>query len=118
MANEISLSINLTSDKGGASATGTLSLTQDMAGDNFIHNVQTIGTANEAVTLGDVAPGGWQFFKNLDTVNYVEIFLDNANAQLVARLLPGEAAVFKPAAGVYGRANTAACNVLVLVVEL
>jgi hypothetical protein len=118
MANEISVGLSLTVNKNGASATVTEALSETMTGDNFINNVQAVGTSNEALVFGDVSAGGWVVCKNLDPTNYVEIFLDASNAQCVAKLLPGEACKFKPNAAVYARANTGACNVQVLSTEL
>lgn len=119
MANEISLSLSLTAQKNAAVVTGTYSGTMTMAGDQFIGNVQIVGTSNEALVLGDVSTMGWIMVKNLDATNYVEVFLDSGNTQLVAKLLAGEPCLFKPGAvSVYARANTAACNCLVVAIEL
>ena len=118
MANEIALSVNLSAQKGGVNTAAALSITQDMAGDQMIQNVQIVGTSNEALLVGDVTATGWQLIKNLDTANYVEIFLDSGNTNLVSKLLAGEFTLIKPGAAVYARANTAACNCLVVAIEL
>jgi hypothetical protein len=123
MANEIQVSLSLTVSKNGASATASESITQTMSGDQFLNSVQIIGTSNEVLNFGDVTAGGWVVCKNLDATNYVEIFLDSGNAQLVAKLLPGasgagEACKFKPGAAVYARANTAPVNLQVFTCEL
>lgn len=119
MANEIQVSLTLTVSKNGATATATFNLTETMAGDQFISNVQIVGTSNEALVVGDVTTVGWVVCKNLDATNYVEIFLDNSNAQLVAKLLPGQATIFKPGTTtLFARANTSSVNTQVFLVEL
>jgi hypothetical protein len=119
MANEIQINLSLNASKNGAQVAGSTLLSIDMSGDQFISNVQIIGTSNEALVVGDVTTVGFVSVKNLDTTNYLEVFLDNANAQLVAKLLPGEACLFKPGTvTLYARANTAACNAQVILIEL
>lgn len=119
MANEIQVSLTISVEKNGASARGNISLSIDQTGDQFISNVQIIGTSNEALTLSDVSTIGWVYVKNLDAANYVEVFLDSGNTQLVSKLLAGEATLFKPGTtSIYARANTAACNIQVLAAEL
>ncbi len=119
MANEISLSLSLSASKNAAAVSVTYSGTMTMTGDQFISNVQIVGTSNEALVVGDVSTLGWIVCKNLDATNYVEIFLDASNTQLVAKLLPGEPCLFKPGSvTVYARANTGSCNVQVTALEL
>lgn len=119
MANEIQLALSLNVSKNGASAKGDINLVIDMAGDQFINNIQIVGTSNEALAAGDVSTIGWAYVKNLDATNYIEVFLDSGSTQLISKLLPGEATLFKPGTtSIYARANTAACNAQVLLVEL
>ncbi len=122
MADEIQLSLSISCSKNGASinASGNMSIT--MAGDQFISNIQIVGTSNEALQVGDVSTTGYVYVKNLDSTNYVEVFLDNANTYLVAKLFPGEFTLYKPggtgAANLFARANTGACNCQVIALEL
>lgn len=119
MANEITVAVSITCTKNGATVTGTASNTITMAGEQFISNVQAVGTSNEALVVGDVSTVGWVFCKNLDATNYVEVSLDNAQADIIATLLPGEAALFKPGTTtLYAKANTAGCNLQVVLIEL
>lgn len=119
MANEISLSVSLTCTKNGATVTGSGSNTITMAGDQFLSNVQIVGTTSEAVVVGDVSTVGFVFCKNLDATNYVEVSLDNSQVNLVAKLLPGECCLFKPGTGtLFAKANTATCNLQVVLLEL
>ncbi len=118
MANEIQLACSLNVSKNGATATGTYSGTITMAGDNLISNVQSVGTSNEAILLGDVtATGMCIFLKNIDVTNYVEIFSDSGNLNLISKLTPGMPCVLFPNAAIYARANTGACNLVVVACE-
>ena len=119
MANEITVQVTLSATKSGATVTGTCQLSENMAGGQFISNVQIVGTSNEALTLGDVSTIGYVFCKNLDEVNYIEVSLDTAQAQLVAKLLPGECCLFKPGTiTLYAKANTDPVNLQVVALEL
>lgn len=119
-AGTVTVSLTFQASKDGTQVTGSYSSgSLTMAGTELIGNTQSVGTSNEALVLGDLSTVGFVFCKNLSDANYVEIFLDNSNAQLVARLLPGEACLFKPnTSTLYGRANTAACSVFVAAAEL
>jgi hypothetical protein len=115
MANEITYAVSIAASKGGASiSSGTLSDTIDMAGTDMGTVTQAIGTSNEALdTPDDVTGAGHVVIKNLDATNYVEIFSDNGNANLMSKLGPGEACSFRSVTttSLYGRANTAACQI-------
>ncbi len=86
----------------------------------MLTNVQAIGTAAEAISFVDVSNAGFVLFKNLDTTNYVEIGLDSAvTAQVFLKLLAGEFSLIKAKTlTMYAKANTGACNLLVVAVEL
>ena len=120
MANEISVSASLSVSKGGASisATGTVSFT--MSGDQMLSNVQIIGTAAEAITVGDVATIGYVFLKNMDATNFVEVALDSGvSTQKIAKILAGGIALFPAStATLYAKADTANVNLLVGITEL
>lgn len=119
MANEISISATLSASKNGATVTGSGSISISMSGDQFISNVQIVGTSDEeALVVGDVTPTGWFMLKNLDSTNYVVISLDDAGANIVATLLAGEFCVCKPGANLYAKANTAPVNLQVIATEL
>jgi hypothetical protein len=119
MANEISISLSLSVSKNGATASASNAIQITMSGNNFINNVQTVGTSNEAILVGDVAGGGFVYCKNTDATNYIEISLDNAQAQVVAKLLPGEFCIFKPETDtLYAKANTGPVNLQVIAMDL
>ena len=123
MANEITLSVNLTAAKNGATVTGTVSQVSTMAGDQMISNVQVIGTASEAIVVGDVTTAGYVFFKNLDATNFVSISVlaTAVAATCFAKLLPGDVTIIK-AQGVSPTltaiADTGAVNLQVIAIEL
>lgn len=121
MANTIRLQSTLTYKNSG----GTVSLGGDFtvtqSGTHFTAEVQDIGITAEALDVGaDIGTIGFLLIKNLDATNYVEIGSDNAVANNVALILPGQAVPIKPKSGVtlYGKANTAPVQVEFLAIEL
>jgi hypothetical protein len=115
---QVSTSFSVTKD--GVTVSGSYnSGNLTMAGTEFVGNAQTIGTASEALVLGDITTIGFVMVKNLDPTNFVQISLDNSQVNLVAKLLPGEATIFKPGTTtLYGKADTAACSCFVGAAEL
>lgn len=61
----------------------------DMSGTECVHNIQSIGTTEEALALGDLASCGWAIFKNLDTTNFVSLRPGTGDDNFV-KILPGE----------------------------
>lgn len=121
MANEISVSGRLSFVK-GSSAGELISglLTPTMTGSNYQKHRQTIGTSEEVLVVpGDAGTLGLIMAINRDVTNYVEL-LAASGAQAFAKMLPGEFALFRAAAGAtyYGKANTGACELEYLVLEL
>lgn len=114
MANEASLSVSMTYAKSNVdSITRSKSMTVTVSGVVLIHNVQAVGTSEEALLLGDVAAGGWCYIENLDATNYVTVKSATSVAPLI-RMKPTEAALFRLDAGAtapYVQANTSSCNV-------
>lgn len=79
---------------------------------------QSIGTgAWEAIATGDVGTPGLIALKNDDPTNYVELARDNAGAEKIGKLRPGEPFIIMPDASltVYAKANTGACNLVKIV---
>lgn len=121
MSNTINFSVTagVTLSAGGT-ITGTGSGTITQAGTDNIGSVQNIGTSTEALVIGDVTTIGYLFLKNLDATNYVEISLTSpVGAEAFIKLLAGECA-FLPTrqTTIYGKANTAAVDLLVVAMEL
>lgn len=121
MANEITIQASLSVNKSGVAIGGTLAaLSITQVGTNSIGSVQNINTTTEQLTFGDVSTIGYLFVKNLDATNYVEISGTNpVGAEAFAKLLPGEAMLVPTRlTAIYAKANTAACDCLVVAVEL
>jgi hypothetical protein len=121
MSNTISISVSASiALSSGGSIAGVGSFTATQAGTNSLGNVQNIGTTTEAIVFGDVTTVGYLFLKNLDATNYVEFDLNTPVAGTAhIKLLAGECA-FLPQrqTTIYGKANTAAVDVLVCIFEL
>lgn len=114
MANEISITQNISATKGNQTYSRSRSYRADWTTARMDGQTQSIGTTHEALTVSaDVATNGMGYFTNLDATNYVEIGRDvTGTFYPVAKLKPGESAEFRVAAGVtlYAKANTAACD--------
>jgi hypothetical protein len=96
---------------------GALAVVQDAVG---VHApVQTVGTSEEAVPVGDVGTLGWAFFQNLDTTNYVTIGPDATGMVPFIRLEAGEACALRlsPGISLVAQANTAPVKMKVLILE-
>lgn len=121
MANEITISSGLQAIKGNANITINLQTKQaDWAGTRFIRNVQAIGTSYEAITVSDVSTAGYAYFTNIDATNYVEIGVEVAAAFYpLVRIDAGKTAgPFRLSTlTIFGRANTAAVNLDLTILE-
>ena len=117
MANELSLIVNLSFNKGGAKVTKQASKQVTVTGDAFTHGVQAIGTSEEAVAQGaDLATPGYMLIINLDDTNYVEI--GSTTGVYDIKLKAGEFALYRHnSATVYAKANTDTCNVEYCLIE-
>lgn len=124
MANEITIkeSFSVTTSAGQTiDATNGLQTYQvDMTGKNVLCHIQTIGTSEEAITLGDIAVGGMAYFKNLDATNFVSL-RQGTGASDFARLKAGETARFRidnDMTAPYAIADTASCDLLVVIADV
>lgn len=122
MADEITVSASLRVSNGNFSFrkdTGFSQFDQAAAGGGNPGTVN-IGTSDEAISLGDITTPGWAFIQNLDGTNYVDIGPDSTGAIVpIIRLEPGEFALLRltPTVSLRGQANTAACDVMIQVME-
>lgn len=99
MANELTVSVSLSFLKGNLSSAITRQVTGakfTVSGSDVTLKTQTIGTAEEAIILGDVATPGFMFVKNLDATNFVTIRPATGGDDCV-KLLKGECALFRHA---------------------
>ncbi len=113
MAGEISLTMRMAVTNGNYSP-GIITVSNlqvDQAAVGAAAGVQNIGTTEESLSTGDLTTYGWLFLRNLDTSNYVQVGFSTGVYGI--RLEAGEFAAFRtdPAATVYLKASTAACDV-------
>jgi len=115
MANELRIEAQLEYSKSGVKQNKHDSAYVDVSGDSFTHVVQEVGTSNELIVIGsDVGTWGYVYLKNLDSTNYVEVGLTSSYS---IKLKAGEVAMFRAAAALYARANTAAVDLEIIVIE-
>lgn len=94
MAQELTISLQLTYTKSPIAARSVVfSGTGDSATAAIMDNVQTIGTSEEALLLGDVVPG-YCYFENLDSTNFVSI-RNATGAASTVKIMPGKCAFFQ-----------------------
>ena len=117
MANEIQVTAKLVDSAFDVDRQpGTFSV--DRAGDAVLQFIQEVGITNEALlTNTDIGTVGWAYFENLDSTNFVQIGpTDSVN--YVLKLLAGEKCVCPLAtATLYAKADTAAVDLAVTIIE-
>ena len=119
MANEITASASLRAKKGSVDkslSVGPVSFT--MTGTQYTSFVKNVGTSEESLNVIDAAYGGWLLMVNIDTTNYVEWYTGTGGT-VTGKMEPGEWAMFRSAstADLYLKANTAACDVEIFMVD-
>jgi hypothetical protein len=106
MANEIKVAVSLSVTKSNNTASGSISTSQTLAGNNFGQNVATAplsGASAEILPVGELTTfGGWFYIKNVEATNTtvnLNIYQDGATGSvLIGTIANGEAFLFKPAA--------------------
>lgn len=85
----------------------------DVSTDDVVDEIQAVGTSAENLGAGDIATPGYAYFKNLDDTNFVEIGVDNTGFVAMAKIGPGQVAMFPIADSttLQGKADTAECRV-------
>lgn len=128
IANEVTSSARIAYDDGISDGFAeVVARVENSAGKRFTKLKQTIGTSEEALQLGEISAVGAVFIKNLDETNYVEI-KTTTGGTIVARLEPdlngdgngGWVGLSRAGSGFqapWAIANTAACKVVILIVE-
>lgn len=121
MADEIRLRAALSfakSGKGAAADSGEKSIT--MSGTDYWQGTQTVGTAEEALILGDVtAANAYYHIENLDATNRVDL-KPATGGTVTTQIGAGKSAVGQFGPGVtapFVQANTAPVEIKVLIVE-
>lgn len=94
MSQEITIHAALSFAKSGRSASADSGdITVDMTGTKSLDTVQTIGTTEEALQLGEVtAPSTHYWIKNLDATNPVDL-KPATGGTVTTRILPGRVAM-------------------------
>ena len=117
MANEISVSLSLRYSNSPTSASLAASFLADQVGSKYESGIQTVGTAEENLAKNDVGTIGYIAVRNTDPDNYVE--LASSTGVYSVKLRAGESC-FIPWEGaqVIAKANTAACDVEYMIIEL
>lgn len=118
MANEITISVSIAVSKNGLSEdlafTGNL---VTLTGSNWMKNIQSVGTSEEAILLGDVGTPGFMIVKNLDATNFVSIRSGTGAANTV-KIKAGEVALFRHSGSApFAIADTGACRIQYLLLE-
>lgn len=120
MANSISFSASLAIGGSGISSSLSASKTATQSGTDFTTQSQLIGFASaELLDLGsDIGTTGYVMVINQDSTNFVELSL-NDFTQKFAKLRAGEFCVIPVSTGtIYAKADTAACLISMLAIEL
>lgn len=125
MADELVLNASMVYEdaQDGPMSLSVADLEKTVASKKPVRLIQEIGTAEEAIDLGDTTPA-YAMFKNLDPTNYIDLKVATAGA-VFARLDPdtdsdgkGGFAVLKLGSGAqapFAIANTAACRMAVMI---
>mgnify|MGYP003638376143 CR=1 FL=1 len=118
MANELRIEAQLEYSKNGVKEAKRDSAYIDVSGDSINKTIQEIATSNTAITaVATVGTYGYIFIKNLDASNYVEI-ADEDDTNYFCKLKAGEFALFRAADSDYwARANTAAVDLEIIIIE-
>lgn len=113
MANELNINYGINYSKGTTNLDTdqvARSFSINVSGDPRMSGVQTIGTTEEQLVLGDVSSVGYVEIFNLDTTNYVEV--GGTTGAYTIRVLPGTGVpYYSTTNNVYCKANTAAVKV-------
>lgn len=92
-------------------------LSISIAAERKSDQVLSATTGGVVVDYGDVVTPGYCILENLDDTNFVDFGPDDTGLVPMGRLLPGEVALFRfdPSADLVLQADTAACDVRVLI---
>lgn len=123
MANEVTYTTSVSFLKGNMDA--ALSFTHagklaTVSGTRSIKNVQSIGTAEEAIGKGELASLGIMWVKNMDGTNFVSLLTGTGGVKFM-KLLPGEAWAFRVGGDItapFAIADTAACSIQYGIIEV
>lgn len=107
---------------GGGSVVGSASLSFTQAGSyNNAASPVSVGTSAATIPVGGATAPCWMFIQNLDPANYVQIALDSGITEVIAKLTPGSTPfclIPVSTVTIYAKANTAACNCVIVFVDV
>lgn len=114
MASELTLSASVTyaDNEGADESLSVADLLATVSAKRYTKLKQNVGTAEEAVVLGEVTAPGWAMFINRDASNFVNLKVATSGA-VFAKLKPGEFALLRLGSGAqapFAQADTAACQ--------
>lgn len=119
MANELTISGSMSFSKSGVtcshSYTGT---TVTVSGTKYTQLVQTIGTSEEALDLGDVGTAGYCIIENLDATNYVSLRRATGDGNFMKIQAGKKAGPFQfEATAPFAIANTGSVAIKITIIE-
>lgn len=115
MANEISVTGSISLSNTNIEITKSFSDLVTQTTERYHASVQTIGTTEEALTIGDISTIGYGIFHNADTTNFIELGLTGS---YTVKLKAGEWAIFRLDSNApYAKADTAACKLEYILLE-
>lgn len=114
MASELTLSASVTyaDNEGADESLSVADLLATVSAKRYTKLKQNVGTAEEAVVLGEVTAPGWAMFINRDASNFINLKVATSGA-VFAKLKPGEFALLRLGSGAqapFAQADTAACQ--------
>lgn len=116
MASEITLSFGFSATKSSLKYSNpSHSLLVDLTGTRYLVNCQRVGTADEALVVGDLATAGYMWAKNLDPTNYIQIGL--AASYTIRLKALQELLVPIDTLSLFAKANTAECLLQYVIFE-
>ena len=119
MANELSMSMRMKLDNGFLTVDKRINLGDFLVTQTtqaLVSNVQAVGTAAEALVLGEITTPGWAYFENLDATNFVEI--GGGSFTAFVKLKPLEKCMFRIGiAAPQAKADTAGINLFYIILD-
>jgi len=120
MANELDLAGKMVYREGGVGADLSRGCRVSITGTQYLRTVQNIGTSEEALDVGSLDTLGYCMIINRDPTNFVEI-RPGTGVQDMIKVSPGKFCIFEFADLVtapYAIADTAACDIEILIIEV
>lgn len=121
MANEITIAANISAINGSLTLprTGTTQLQVDQTNAGYHAITQNVGTSAETLDTTALTSEGYAVMINLDATNYITYGPDSTGQVDFGKLKAGEMTVFRFEPGIVlkATADTAACDVFLLVLE-